>query len=168
MLLPEFLLRLFNKEILDSYRPKVDFSCLRIDQIIDHRKTLIYLSNMEQDADYEQAILKAAENILFDQPYKIPERPADKKKKDIDTAIYNRYVGSYSFHDGTAATVTAENERLYLQITGQMRFELFPSSETRFFLQSLPVEVEFMLGDDTAKSFIVYQDGTEGEAVRTN
>lgn len=50
---------------------------------IDHRKTLIYLSNMEQDADYEQAILKAAENILFDQPYEIPERPADKKKKTL-------------------------------------------------------------------------------------
>ncbi|MBU5244432.1 serine hydrolase [Bacillus halotolerans] len=135
---------------------------------IDHRKTLIYLSNMEQDAEYEQAILKAAENILFDQPYEIPERPADKKKKDIDTAIYSRYVGSYSIHDGTAATVTAENERLYLQITGQMRFELFPSSETRFFIQSLPVEVEFMLGDGAAKSFIIYQDGTEEEAVRTD
>lgn len=64
--------------------------------------------------------------------------------------------------------MTAENERLYLQITGQMRFELFPSSETRFFIQSLPVEVEFMLGDGAAKSFIIYQDGTEEEAVRTD
>ncbi|MBY4602444.1 serine hydrolase [Bacillus sp. SPARC3] len=135
---------------------------------IDHHKTLIYLSNKEEDAVYEQSILKAAENILFDQPYENPERPADKKKKAIDTAIYSRYVGSYSFQDGTAARVTTENERLYLEITGQLRLELFPSSATRFFLRSLSVEIEFMLGDDAAKSFILYEDGTEEEAVRTN
>ncbi|KFI02860.1 serine hydrolase [Bacillus spizizenii] len=135
---------------------------------IDHRKTLIYLSNKEEEAEYEQAILKAAEHILFGQPYEIPERPADKKKKAIEPAIYASYVGSYSFQDGTAARVTAENERLYLEITGQLRLELFPSSETRFFLRSLSVELEFMLGDDVAKSFILYENGTEEEAVRTN
>ncbi len=64
--------------------------------------------------------------------------------------------------------MTAENERLYLEITGQLRLELFPSSETRFFLRSLSVELEFMLGDDVAKSFILYENGTEEEAVRTN
>ncbi|AOR99813.1 Penicillin-binding protein 4* [Bacillus subtilis] len=63
--------------------------------------------------------------------------------------------------------MTAENERLYLEIAGQLRLELFPSSETRFFLRSLPVEIEFMLGEDAAKSFILYEDGTEEEAVRT-
>ncbi|MFH0346020.1 serine hydrolase [Bacillus vallismortis] len=135
---------------------------------IDRRKTLIYMSNKEEDAEYEQAILKAAEHILFGQPYEIPERPADKKKKEVDPAIYSRYVGSYSFQDGTAARVTAENEKLYLQITGQVRLELFPSSETRFFLRSLSVEIEFLLGDDVAKSFILYEDGTEEEVVRTN
>ncbi|MDR4433091.1 serine hydrolase [Bacillus tequilensis] len=134
---------------------------------IDHRKTLIYLSNKEEDAGYEQAILQAAENILFDQPYEIPERPTDKKKKKIDPAIYSRYVGSYVLQDGTAARVTAENDRLYLEITGQLRLELFPSSETRFFLRSLSVEIEFVLGDGAAKSFIIYEDGTE-EAIRTD
>ncbi|MEY8818715.1 penicillin-binding protein, partial [Bacillus subtilis] len=58
--------------------------------------------------------------------------------------------------------------RLHLAITGQLRLELFPSSETRFFLRALSVEVEFMLGGDAAKSFILYEDGSEEEAVRTN
>ncbi|MHC5545787.1 serine hydrolase [Bacillus subtilis] len=142
------------------------YSTLMI-RYIDHRKTLIYLSNKEEDTEYEQAILKAAEHILFGQPYEVPERPADKKKKAIDTAIYSRYVGSYLLQDGTAAQVTAENERLYLEIAGQLRLELFPSSETRFFLRALSVEVEFTLGEDAAKSFILYEDGSEEEAVRT-
>ncbi|MGF7534291.1 serine hydrolase [Bacillus mexicanus] len=135
---------------------------------IDHRKTLIYLSNKEEEAEYEQAILKAAEHILFGRPYEVPERPADKKKQAIDTAIYSRYVGSYSFQDGTAVRVTAENEHLYLEITGQPKLELFPSSETRFFLRSLSVEVEFIVREEAAKSFILYEDGSEEEAIRKN
>ncbi|KAF1680567.1 MULTISPECIES: serine hydrolase [Bacillus] len=135
---------------------------------IDHRKTLIYLSNKEEEAEYEQAILKAAEHILFDQPYEIPERPAHKKKQAIDTSIYSRYIGSYSFQDGTAIWVTAEHERLYLEITGQPKLELFPSSETRFFLRSLSVEVEFILREEAVKSFILYEDGSKEEAIRKN
>ncbi|KAA6449174.1 serine hydrolase [Bacillus atrophaeus] len=133
----------------------------------DHNRTLIYLSNMEQDYEYEQAILAAAENILFDQPYVIPERPADKKKADIDPAIYSCYIGTYSFNDGTNALVTTEQDRLYLQITGQAQFELFPFSETRYFIQSLPVEVEFILDkEQKANRFVVYQNGGEEEAIR--
>ncbi|MCQ5454696.1 DUF3471 domain-containing protein [Bacillus paralicheniformis] len=133
---------------------------------IDQRKTFIYLSNVEQDDEYEQAIFEAVENILFDKAYKIPDRPADKKKKEIDPAIYKRYVGSYSLQDGTAADVTVDKERLYMQITGQIRFELFPASETRFFLRSLSVEVEFILEDGVVTRLIIYQNGAEEEAVR--
>ncbi|MCY8399523.1 serine hydrolase [Bacillus haynesii] len=133
---------------------------------IDQRKTFIYLSNVEQDDEYEQAIFEAVENILFDKAYKIPDRPADKKKKEIDPAIYKRYVGSYSLQDGTAADVTVDKDRIYMQITGQIRFELFPASETRFFLRSLSVEVEFILENGMVTRLIIYQNGAEEEAVR--
>ena len=107
------------------------------------------------------------ENILFDKAYKFPDRPADKRKKEIDPAIYKRYVGSYSLQDGTAADVTVDKGRIYMQITGQIRFELFPASETRCnFLTSLSVEVEFILEDGVATRLIIYQNGAEEEAVR--
>ncbi len=89
-----------------------------------------------------------------------------KRKKEIDPAIYKRYVGSYSLQDGTAADVTVDKNRLYMQITGQIRFELFPASETRFFLRSLSVEVEFILEDGVVTRLIIYQNGAEEEAVR--
>ncbi|ASB90899.1 serine hydrolase [Bacillus sonorensis] len=133
---------------------------------IDQQKTFIYLSNVEQNDEYEQAIFEAVDNILFDQAYVIPERPADKKKKEIDPAIYSRYIGSYSFPDGTIAYVTVENERLYIQITGQARFEIFPSSDTRFFLRSLSVEIEFILEGGTVTRFTIYQNGAVEEVMR--
>ncbi|WP_312113004.1 serine hydrolase domain-containing protein [Brevibacillus reuszeri] len=40
---------------------------------LDHDKTFIYLSNMEQDGERTQANIEAVENILFDRPYRIPE-----------------------------------------------------------------------------------------------
>ncbi|WP_289139397.1 serine hydrolase [uncultured Brevibacillus sp.] len=40
---------------------------------IDKDKTLIYLSNMEQDQVRTQATIEAVENILFNRPYQIPE-----------------------------------------------------------------------------------------------
>lgn len=54
-----------------------------------------------------------------------------------------------------------------MQITGQIRFELFPASETRFFLRSLSVEVEFILENGMVTRLIIYQNGAEEEAVRT-
>jgi len=40
---------------------------------IDKDKTLIYLSNMEQDQARTQATIEAVENIIFNRPYQIPE-----------------------------------------------------------------------------------------------
>ncbi|WP_145653812.1 DUF3471 domain-containing protein, partial [Bacillus paralicheniformis] len=65
-----------------------------------------------------------------------------------------------------AADVTVDKDRLYMQITGQIRFELFPASETRFFLRSLSVEVEFILENGVVTRLIIYQNGAEEEAVR--
>lgn len=67
---------------------------------IDHRKTLIYLSNKEEEAKYEQAILKAAEHILFGQPYEIPERPADKKKKQLNRRYTPAMLAATRFRMG--------------------------------------------------------------------
>ncbi|KQL43971.1 penicillin-binding protein [Brevibacillus choshinensis] len=40
---------------------------------IDVDKTIIYLTNVEQDREFTLAVLEAAENILFRRPYRIPE-----------------------------------------------------------------------------------------------
>ncbi|AME06241.1 beta-lactamase family protein [Bacillus siamensis] len=142
------------------------YSTLMI-RYIDHNKTLIYLSNMEQPYQFEQAVIAAAVNILFDQPYEIPKRPADQKKADIDPAIYSRFIGDYSFQDDTHASVAVKENRLYLTIDGQTPFELFPMTETRYFVRALPLEIEFA-GDkaQAASHFVLYQDGTEETALR--
>ncbi|MBY8914875.1 serine hydrolase [Bacillus sp. YC2] len=133
----------------------------------DQNKTLIYLSNMEQEDQFERAVIAAAENILFDQPYVMPKRPADQKKADVNPAIYSRYIGTYSFQDDTHASVTVKEKRLYIKLDGQTPFELFPKTETRYFVRALPVEIEFAADkEQTAAHFILFQDGREETAIR--
>ncbi|GIP36531.1 serine hydrolase [Paenibacillus sp. J2TS4] len=141
---------------------------------IDADRTLIYLSNMEQDVEFNQAILAAAEQILFDLPYDTPRRPEQRKLAVVDPGLYERYVGTYRLDDsegggeGTAAVVLVEEDRLYLQITGKVRLELYPANETRFFVRSVPVEVKFVVqdGEDKAEKLVIFQEGTETQAVR--
>lgn len=142
------------------------YSTLMI-RYIDQHKTLIYLSNMEQEDEFEQAVIAAAENILFDQPYVMPKRPADQKKADVDSAVYSKYIGTYSFQDETHASVTVTENRLYIKIDGQTPFELFPLTETRYFVRALPVEIEFA-AEQNAAHFVLFQDGREETAERIN
>ncbi|WP_289140095.1 serine hydrolase [uncultured Brevibacillus sp.] len=135
----------------------------------DHRRTLIYLRNKEQDVDFEEAIILAAENILFDLPYEIPAAPKEKKLAKIDPALYDSYVGTYLLEneEGMAAVIETEEGRLFLKVTGKVRDGLYPASDTRFFVSTGPVEVEF-LKDETGRvnKIILFLNGEERQAQR--
>ncbi|WP_374017041.1 serine hydrolase [Paenibacillus thiaminolyticus] len=132
--------------------------------------TLIYLRNREQDVELEQKVIEAAEQILFDQPYEIPQRPLEKQMAAVDTDLYNRYAGWYQQEDGgdTLMSVSIEDGRLYLQVAGKVRVELYPASDTRFFVRMIPVEVKFVVeaGTERAEKMVIVQDGYETHAVR--
>lgn len=62
----------------------------------------------------------------------------------VDPAIYDDYVGQYQVTPTFIITVTKENNRLFGQGTAQPRFELFPESETKFFLKAVRATVTFV------------------------
>ncbi|MGO0061820.1 serine hydrolase [Brevibacillus fluminis] len=135
----------------------------------DHNKTLMILRNFEQEAEFEQAVNMAAENILFDLPSDLPTAPPKKKLANIDPAIYSAYVGNYVLDnkEQTALTVTTEEGRLYLQAEGNMRVELYPLTDTRFFVRSVPIEVEFVPSETKcADSIMISEDGHRSSARR--
>ena len=89
-------------------------------------------------------------------------------KKDvaqIDTAIYNAYVGKYDYGHGAILTVTKEGDRLLAQMTGQPKFEIFPRSETEFFWKIVNAQVTFVKNDKGQVSKIIHhQAGAEIQA----
>jgi GNAT superfamily N-acetyltransferase len=79
-------------------------------------------------------------------------READEPSRtvEVDTRIYDSYVGEYPFHFDFVVTVTKERGHLYSHAVGQ-KTELIPESETKFFIKEFYGSVEF-LKDETGHS----------------
>lgn len=55
-----------------------------------------------------------------------------------------RYVGRYHMDQTNSFTVTMEGERLFGEMSGQRRFEMFAEAEARFFLTVAAVQISFI------------------------
>ena len=70
--------------------------------------------------------------------------PVERKSIELDPSIYDQYVGEYEIAPGFFLYVTREGDRLLTQATGQEKVEVFPESETRFFLKDIDAQLEFV------------------------
>lgn len=81
---------------------------------------------------------------------------------DIDTAVYSEYVGEYELMPGFVLTVTSEEDSIFIQLTGQGKIEIFPSSETIFFNDSIGATITFVKDDDgNVTNLVLKQAGQE-------
>ncbi len=81
---------------------------------------------------------------------------------EVEAGILQRYVGVYEIQPGFDLTVTVEGDKLFSQATGQQKFQIFPESETKFFLKVVDAQLEFMENEKGEfDSFILYQGGQE-------
>lgn len=95
------------------------------------------------------------------------EQSRPRKEVAVDTAIYRDYAGHYQLDQGPFYVVSTSDGRLFTRVVGQSDIEIFPESETQFFMKALPVQVTFIR--DTAgevNSLVHHQNGSETNAVR--
>jgi CubicO group peptidase (beta-lactamase class C family) len=84
------------------------------------------------------------------------------KEIQLDQALMERYVGVYEINPELNIAITLEDQKLMSKATGQQKFQIFPESETRFFLKDVDAQIEFIAsGDGLFDSFILYQGGHE-------
>jgi len=70
--------------------------------------------------------------------------PIPKKEVALDPKIYDQYVGDYELTPGFTITIVKRDAKLISLATGQPEVELFPESETKFFLKVVEAQVEFV------------------------
>ena len=92
---------------------------------------------------------------LLDSRYRLVVPPALRTEVEVDPAIYDDYVGRYELAENLVFTVTRQGDGLYVQITGQPRFEVFPESEVRYFYRVVDAQITFGRGDDGAVDHLV-------------
>ena len=93
--------------------------------------------------------------------------PQERQAIKLDPALYDAYVGEYELAPNFSITVTREGDQIFGQPTGQGKAELFPQSETEFFLKVVDAQVTFEKGPDgKATGLVLHQNGRNIPAKR--
>jgi CubicO group peptidase (beta-lactamase class C family) len=80
----------------------------------------------------------------------------------VSEEVLKQYVGVYEIQPGFALTITLENGHLMSQATGQQKFEIFPESQTKFFLKVVDAQLEFFTNTEgKVDSLMLYQAGRQ-------
>ena len=88
----------------------------------------------------------------------------------IDPKIFDAYTGQYEDVvniPGTVLSFFREGEHFYIRVTNQDKIEIFPMSETRFFLKRPSAEVDFVRADSKVTGIKYRQGGQEFSLKRT-
>jgi hypothetical protein len=85
----------------------------------------------------------------------------------LSPEILANYTGEYELTPGFVITVTLEGDGIFTQATGQGKVEIFPESETKFFLKVVDAQLEFVK-DESGKfnKVILHQGGRDMEGKR--
>jgi CubicO group peptidase (beta-lactamase class C family) len=131
----------FNRDRANHGGVQIGFKT-NIDRYLGHRVSIIILSNFD-DAFINSASRDLAA-IVFGEKYNLPkERPAIT----LDPKVYDSYVGRYELGADFTLTVTKEGNRLMGEAGGG-KFELFPETETKFFVREYDAQIMFVFAKD--------------------
>lgn len=77
----------------------------------------------------------------------------------IAESVLESYVGVYELAPNFTITITHKGTQLFGQATGQGQFELFPKSDTEFFLKVVSAQLTFSVKEGKAESLTLFQGG---------
>jgi CubicO group peptidase (beta-lactamase class C family) len=79
----------------------------------------------------------------------------------------NRYAGDYQIMPGFILAVTVEGDRIFTQATGQSKVEIYPESETKFFLKVVDATLDFIADESgNYNKVLLHQGGKDLEGKR--
>jgi tetratricopeptide (TPR) repeat protein len=123
-----------------------------------------YMKNGDKDlaiANYKKSLELDPKNT--NATARLASLTGEQKEVKIDPKIYDSYVGEYQLAPTFTVTITSENGKLMAQATGQEKFELFPTSETDFYLKVVPASVTFVKdAEGKVTEIILTQNGRKG------
>jgi D-alanyl-D-alanine carboxypeptidase len=93
--------------------------------------------------------------------------PDPRREIDLDPALYDRLAGDYELAPDFIITILRRGDKLISQATGQPEVELFPESETRFFLKVTDAQVDFVVdAAGRVTGLVLHQGGQDLPAKR--
>ncbi|HEX5167788.1 MAG TPA: serine hydrolase [Cyclobacteriaceae bacterium] len=81
-----------------------------------------------------------AEFLLWD---KMEKQKANVVNTSVSEDV-SQYTGRYDFGNGAVMIISAENNNLFAQLTGQQKFPIFPSGEGEYFWKVVEAKIAFV------------------------
>jgi hypothetical protein len=93
--------------------------------------------------------------------------PQERKEIAIDPQVADRYTGRYQLAPAVTLTVTREGGRLFVQLTGQPKLEIFAESDKNCFPKIVDAQLTFETGTSgKAVAVVLHQNGRDQRAPR--
>lgn len=134
-----------------------------ITRFADEKLTLVVLRNADYGSPAPGPISQALAAIVFGEKYEIPGTTVAVK---VDPKLYDAYAGRYELAPNFILTISREGDRLLAQATGQPQLELFPESETKFFLKEIDAKVTFVKDAAGRVTHLILHQGGDRQAKR--
>ena len=122
------------------------------------RVGVVVLSNMSTTAGVDDIGMH-----LLDSTAPLAKLPAFHVHREItlDPRVLESYVGVYQLAPGVTFAITQEGARLFAQLTGQDKFEVYPETQHDFFYKVVDAQLTFEPG-----ALVLHQNGRDQRAKR--
>ncbi|MBI1937220.1 MAG: serine hydrolase [Ignavibacteriales bacterium] len=85
----------------------------------------------------------------------------EPKDADVPAEILQSYTGKYQLAPNFVMTITINDKQIFAQATGQPQIEIFPESQTKFYVKVVEAKIEFVKENGKVSKLILYQNGRE-------
>jgi CubicO group peptidase (beta-lactamase class C family) len=110
-----------------------------------------------------------ARHILTGAPVAVLASPNKHASIELDAPTLRGLVGHYGLTPEVIIDVTLEGRRLFAQLTGQQKLEIFPETRTRFFWRVVDAQADFTLDPEgRATMLTLHQHGRDMHARRVD
>ena len=126
---------------------------------------VLHQGGRERRAPRISANSAASTNDAYKQRLAQEERP--RTVAVVDPKSFDGYVGKYLLSPGVVMTATREGDRLFMQLSGQKKYELFPEGGREFFYTIVAAQITFVSDDQgRASKLVLHQNGWDMPAER--
>ena len=98
-----------------------------------------------------------------------PQRPKPAERKEIAISLteLKKYEGKYRMDPNRVFDVTQENGRLFVQLTGQPKIEIFAEAPGEFFYKAIDAQISFVTDKEGRPlHLVIHQNNTHIQADR--
>jgi CubicO group peptidase (beta-lactamase class C family) len=125
---------------------------------------VVVLSNTSTSAGIDDIGLH-----VLDARLPLVQPPKPHAEVTVDPNLFDGYVGAYQLAPNFVLTVTREANRLFIQATGQPRFEIFAEGPKEYFLKVVDAQLSFVTNAaGQATAVILHQNGANVTGQRIN